>query len=66
LSRDAFFVVDLAADGEAFGADGCGRAPDQAIGIGAVLSAEAAGRILLAGRNECERGRGLVRRRVRS
>jgi hypothetical protein len=53
--RDAFFVVDLAANGEAFGADGCGRARDQMIDIGAVLSAEAAGRILLAGGNESER-----------
>lgn len=55
LGRDAFFVVDLAADGEAFGADGCGRAGDQVTGIGAVLSAEAAGCILLAGGNESER-----------
>jgi hypothetical protein len=55
LGRDAFFVVDLAANGEAFGADGCGRACDQMIDIGAVFSAEAAGRILLVGGNESER-----------
>jgi len=58
LGRDAFFVVDLAADGEAFGADECGRACDQMIDLGAVFSAEAAGRIVLAGGNETERGVG--------
>ena len=58
LGRDAFFVVDLAADGEAFGADGCGRACDQMIDTGAVLSAETAGRILLVSGNEGERGVG--------